>query len=462
MARTRLSSAKDKKGGGTAEKTNTNTTTTTSSTTTKYPLPTESPNPPKVFILPNKATAAARIVTLPNPRYSKPTRFLVCPEAGFFEFTKISAPKTAPRSWLLETASGAVEKPHEDEEDHIISSSDGFDVHITKGAELYVASPLDPLFLLLPALAAGAGQESKSTPAPKKRLFLSSDDHFDALSQPTNHVSEILTWPDLQRSLELRLAAVCDTVDAGDEQMFRLNESKLLDEMLAKARRMAEHAFPKSMEEKFVSKALEAPILGVRSQPTAVTEPDPTTATAKSREGSATPMESVNPQSTIPSLATSASSLSEASAPATSGSIDSATNADSGDVVNAMSAPEEAIKLQRLRVAFNFICSSYIAPSLAELLRSHCVAAKDKVDFGPLDDYLIKLTKMRNDAAAARTSDYSRKRGMDEEEDERAEKRRKKEEEDKVKKANQSRGVKKLAKVNTTGMKKMSDFFKKK
>ncbi|KAK3332073.1 ribonuclease H2, subunit B [Cercophora scortea] len=457
MARTRLSSAKGKKGGGTAEKTNTATTTTA----TKHPLPTESPNPPKVFILPTKATAAARIVTLPNPRYSKPTRYLVCPEAGFFEFTKISAPKTAPRSWLLESASGTVEKPQADEEENpAISSNDGFDVHITKGAELYVASPLDPLFLLLPALAAGAGQESKSTQASKKRLFLFSDDHFDALSRSTNHVSEILTWPDLRLSLELRMAAVCDTVDAGDEQMFRLNESKLLDEILTKARRMAEHAFPKSMEEKFVSKALEAPILGIRSQPTAVPEPDP--ATAKSREGSSTPVESADSQSTIPSLATSASSLSEASTPATTASSDSAANADSGDVVNAMSAPEEAIKLQRLRVAFNFICSSYIAPSLAELLKSHCVAAKDKVDFGPLDDYLVKLTKMRNDAAAARTSDYSRKRGMDEEEDERAEKRRKKEEEDKVKKANQSRGVKKLAKVNTTGMKKMSDFFKKK
>ena len=40
--------------------------------------------------------------------------------------------------------------------------------------------------------------------------------------------------------------------------------------------------------------------------------------------------------------------------------------------------------------------------------------------------------------------------------------KRKKDEEDKRQKAGESRGVKNLKKVNVTGMKKMSDFFKKK
>ena len=44
----------------------------------------------------------------------------------------------------------------------------------------------------------------------------------------------------------------------------------------------------------------------------------------------------------------------------------------------------------------------------------------------------------------------------------RAEKKRKKEEEDNRKKAGVSMGLRKLQKVNTSGMKKMSDFFKKK
>jgi Ydr279p protein family (RNase H2 complex component). len=41
----------------------------------------------------------------------------------------------------------------------------------------------------------------------------------------------------------------------------------------------------------------------------------------------------------------------------------------------------------------------------------------------------------------------------------RAEKKRRKEEEDKRKNTGQSRGVKELKKVDTSGMKKMSDFF---
>ena len=50
----------------------------------------------------------------------------------------------------------------------------------------------------------------------------------------------------------------------------------------------------------------------------------------------------------------------------------------------------------------------------------------------------------------------------DDEDESRAEKKRKKDEEEKRKKAGESRGVKNLKKVNTAGMKKMSDFFKKK
>jgi hypothetical protein len=72
------------------------------------------------------------------------------------------------------------------------------------------------------------------------------------------------------------------------------------------------------------------------------------------------------------------------------------------------------------------------------------------------------VVKLRQDAAAVRSlTDYSRKRNI-EDEDERAEKRRKKEEDDKRKKPTESRGVKNLKKVDVKGMKKMSDFFKKK
>jgi hypothetical protein len=151
--------------------------------------------------------------------------------------------------------------------------------------------------------------------------------------------------------------------------------------------------------------------------------------------------------------------VSEASTAATSVSEDAVTNEV---LTSAITASQEVIKLQRLRIAFNFICSSYIAPALSAVLKD-LLAKSSLVDFSPLDEYVTQLTKLRQEAMAARAPDYSRKRGMDDEEQyERAEKRRKKEEEDKVKKANQSRGVKQLAKVNTAGMRKLSDFFKKK
>jgi hypothetical protein len=96
------------------------------------------------------------------------------------------------------------------------------------------------------------------------------------------------------------------------------------------------------------------------------------------------------------------------------------------------------------------------------MLKGNLAQATELVDFKPLDEYLERLAKLRQEAAAVRSSDFSRKRAADEEQDERAEKRRRQEAEEKAKKANMSRGVKNLMKVNTSGMKKMSDFFKKK
>jgi len=444
MARTRSKgaaapAAKDKK---------TKASQTTSNSTSVYALAEEPAIPPQLFVLPKKATSQARIVTLQNPRYSKSTRYLVCPETGFYEFTKIASPKASPRSWLLETC----------------GKDDGSDAQLAKDAEIFIASPIDPLFLVLPALAPIAA---------KKRMFLSSDDHFDSVAESSggrkNHLSEILTWPGdaLRRILEQRMAAVCDTVEAGDEQMFRLNESKLLDEILAKAKRMSEKGLPKSMEEKFVTKALEAPILGIRTQPVASSAAKPEE--EGDSQSSLKAAESTDSQSTTtttaPALSTSSTSLSEASTAATS--VDGSPAPTVEMVSNAMTASPEITALQRLRVAFNFICASYLPPHLTTLLKTQLTSSSSTTSsmFTPLDEYLTKLAKLRQEALAARaTTDYSRKRGLgdDEEEDARAEKRRKQAEEEKLKKASQSRGVKQLAKVDTKGMKKMSDFFKKK
>jgi hypothetical protein len=309
------------------------------------------------------------------------------------------------------------------------------------GQDLYLATLIDPLFLVLPALT-----ETQSKSSEGKRLFLSSDDHFDKLPQDCSHLSEILRCDKTRTLIESRMAVVCDTVEAGDENMFRLNESKLAKAVLEKAQRMQDGGLAPTMEEKFVKKALKAPIL-VQKRETAET-----TTTAKT-ETPATASDSNDSQSTA---VTTETEVSQPSTAVTSLTEETTTE----NIVSAIEASSEVVSLQRLRVAFSFICSGYIAQTLAsqleELLKKEAL-----VDFSPLDEYLAKLVKLRAEAMAAHSIDYSRKRGLDEEEDEALVKKRKMEEE-KKKKSMESRGVRDLKKVNTKGMKKMSDFFKKK
>lgn len=402
----------------------------TKTSTSKYTLPTASANPPKVLILPNSATSEARVVSLQNPRYSKPTRYLICPNTGAYEFIKIAAPKTTPRSWLI------VETSTTDED------ASSFDTQVTKGADLYLATPIDPLFLILPALVA---QFSSSN----KRMFLSSDDHIETINDEAPHLRDtIVRWPSWRAMLETRMGAICDTVEAGDEQlMYRFSEDKLLAELLVKAKRMSEDGLPQSMEDKFVGKALEAPVLGVkRSNPVAVLKTDESTAS-----------ESQESQSSVVTTATGASGASTAATFVT-GDTEAV---GAKDIASAITASAEVVNLQRLRIAFNFICSCYVPLTMATVLKKMLLENKSAVDFAPLEDYVAQLTKLRQDAMMARSaSDYSRKRNNDEENEERMEKKRKKEEEEKRKKAGESRGVRDLKKVNTSGMKKLSAFFK--
>lgn len=429
MARTRASKDADKGASSKAKD--------SAVPVSKYSLPAEASNPPQVIILPSKATPEARVVSLRNPRYSKLTRYLICPETGAYEFIKISARKTAPRSWLLE---GSTEKKEgNDDLAEEIGDRAKFDAQVTKGADLFIATPVDPLFLALPALQA---QFSSRT----KRMFLSSDDHFDTIADENPHLRETLRWPRWREVLESRMAAVCDTAEAGDELMFRFSEDKLLDQMLSKAKKMSRVGLPKSLEDKFVNKALEAPVLGVKKMNPATTLQDEESTASETK--------------TDPSPETTESQSSEAAtAPTTSESVAATSVTD--DAESVMHPPDDVLRLQQLRIAVNFICSSYLAPSMAVALKKMLADGKGSVDFTALDDYVAQLTKLRQEAMLSRSaSDYSRKRTLDEDEEERRDKKRKKEEEEKRKKAGESRGVKELKKVNVAGMKKMSDFFK--
>ncbi|KAI1494951.1 ribonuclease H2, subunit B [Biscogniauxia mediterranea] len=457
MARTR-----SKGGAATNSKNSTESSSASSKSKSRYVLPAESTNPPRIFILPKKATKEARIVSLLNPRYAKPTRYLVCPETGVYEFTRIAAPKTTPRSWLVQydgKNGKEVQKKSGDKAE--------FGVHITKGADLFVATPIDPIFLLLPAFIPSTSASSDSKSEKQNRLFVSSDDHLDTIQQSSPHQWEILRWGKIRELFESRMAAICDTAQAGDETMFRFSEDKLLAELLAKARRMSEGPLPKSMEDKFVTKTLEAPVLGVKRaavlQPETETETEveketeeTATVSASTESGTSTPKEadSAESQTSGESTETAATSASEASAAAAV-----------PELAPTIKASPEIIRLQRLRIAFQFLSSSYVAPAYATTLRQRLSSPGGSgVDFAPLDAYLARVAQLRQEAAAARSvGDYTRKRELDDEEvAARAEKKRRRDEEDKRKKAGESRGVRDLKKVNTSGMRKMSDFFKKK
>ncbi|KAI1826745.1 ribonuclease H2, subunit B [Xylaria intraflava] len=448
MARTRSTKGNPKAAGSN------NTTASPSTSTSKYPLSPPSQNPPKIFILPTRATDEARIVSLLHPRYAKPTRYLVCPKTGFYEFTRISAPSSTPRSWLIHC---------DDNESSQAGDGASFGTYVTNGAELFVATPVDPLFLILPTLL---DDPDKS----QKRRYVSSDDHFDRIQENSPHLWEILRWGEgrVRGLLEARLGVVCDTVEAGDERVFRFSEEKLTAEILSKARRMSARPLPRSMEEKFVVKPLEAPVLGRKREP-------PTTVKQASTEtvedGSSTPASAAGTQSLKTEASESQASVLSAdtgksgtSTPATSITApEDESQAMAEALLPAMIASPEVVSLQRLRTAFNFLCSSYVPPPLATMLKAK-LAALTEVDFAPLDAYTSELSRVKQEADAARsTYDYTRKRVLDDDElAERAEKKRKKEDEEKRKKAGESRGVRDLKKVNTTGMRKMSEFFKKK
>jgi hypothetical protein len=428
----------------------------TASTAPKVPLKPESSNPPKVFILPQDVTLEARIVTLANPKTALENRYYCCPVKGFYEFTKVAEPRTTPRSWLLapcedNTGDGKrhIAKSTTPKDDGDYTPSKGY---VTKAAEMFIATPIDPLFLVLPALA-----PPNHVSEPAKRLFLAGDDYIDKMASKSAHFRTLLRIDLVQKRIETRMAAACDTVEAGDETMYRLNETKLVEELLQKAKKMVEHGLPSSMEEKFVVKALEVPMLSLKREESSIFE--------RVEDGIATPAtDSVDSQTTTSSSESLSTLASFASTAATSiAEAQEATEALKPTPA-AITVPEGIPHLLRLRTALNFITTSYLPPHLQKSLQTLVQSpSSSTIDFAPLDKYLSHLADLRHQALASRSlGDYSRKRALDEDEETRAEKKRKKDEEEKRRKASESRGVRELKKVNVKGMKKMSDFFAKK
>lgn len=389
---------------------------------------TPAPRPSKTFILPSAASDDARFVQLPDPRSGELTRYYFCPKLGVHEFTIVGSPAHQPRSILFSHGPGA--KPEADGED-TTTSRGGF---ISKNAELLIATPIDLLFFMIPLLSS-SGQ---------KGLFQPLDDIIDSQDELPKHMRNILYNDAFRELIQTRTEAICDSVEAGDEKMFRFSESKLLKELIAKAERMVAHGMPVSLEERFIRQALVTPMMAVKRE-------DPTT--------NGTPSNGTQDEEGSPEKQ-------ETETPATDQS--SSTQTPSGEdtpvtepTPDDPSTPDDVIHLLRISTALSLIKRSYLSQSLCEKLDSMLAAPESPVDFKPLNDRLKHIADLRAEALASRSlGDFSRKREADEDVAEsRAEKKRRLEEDEKKKKANESRGVKDLKKVDTTGMKKMSDFF---
>lgn len=413
--------------------------------------------PPKVLVLPEGASPEARICTLAHPRTLTPSRYYFDPSKGLYEFTSVAAPTFECRSWLISRQKVLVNhkddtaptkaRTAKDKSEPRAAKAD--DRPISEGytigkAEMMIATPIDYLFLLLPSFT----YEPPSKSPTSKRLFLSAADLLERLSEISRHFNHISSHEQTRSAMEQRLRAVCDTVEARDEEMYRLSDEKLLRELVLKAKTMVAKGLPASVEERFIRKALETPVMVVKHE------------------------ESSGPDATMSQneVATSESIVSEtADSQASTASAESTASALSTD--SEMTVPEDntpAINvgslyhLLRLRTALSYLISSYVPLAIAKPLSTLIASGKSQVNFKILDEHLAEIARIRAEALASRSlGDFSRKRGTFEDDgaETRAEKKRRKEEEEKKKKSSESRGIKDLKKVDIKGMKKMSDFF---
>jgi hypothetical protein len=406
------------------------------------PLGNKVEQPPQVFILPENASQAARIVTIPHPASKTPTRFFVCPERGFYEFTRVAAPKRSCRSWLLapeksdspnnQASAGIDAEPVAEEQ----VTGDNKNGYVLQTPDLFIATPIDPLFIILGALAGDGktvGQE-----------YLATSDYVAILSETSAHLRQMLqgrAGEKLSNLLEVRMEAVCDCMDMGDEKLFALSLQKLSKELFIKAQRTAAKGLPTSMEVKFVRQALDVPVLGIRREDSEISMASAAGSSAETSVGQ-TSQSSETSVTTTSSVETTATSISGHQDP----------------------ADADIAALLRVRIALQFIQTSYIPTRLRSLMQPYFQDANlTSIDFKPLEERLSHISNLKRQAQALRSisDNISRKRSTAEEDEDIAIKRRKKDEEEEKKK-NVSLGVKKLLKADTSGMKKLSSFFMKK
>ncbi|KAK5135256.1 hypothetical protein LTR08_005506 [Meristemomyces frigidus] len=454
-----------------------------------HPLAPSVQHPPQLFVLPRNASPNARIITLPNPATSQPCRYFADPEHGFYEFTCIGPAAKGKgggrRSWLIagergwstaQTGEGeAVDEGGGGDESGCENENEGY---ILQSPALFLATPIDPLFLMLPCLYPcedEAGRAAWGTL--HDRLFMSSspspnaaaddDDADEEAAPPFAHLQTLLKSPPdsaLEKLLEQRMRAVCNVVDTGpgEDDSYALHIPLLAEELLGKARQMVAVGLPPSVEERFVRRALEVPEACVRRGEeesggggSGVVRGGGDAEGCAQGSVAAAGMEradTVQPDPTTAAIAPTA--LPDTTAPPTPATAAHLTH------------------LLRLRTALTFLLHTYTPPPLRQHLltiyttpTSTSPPTTQTTDFTPLTTHLTHLTNLRSTALALRTltDNTSRKRALlaadDDEAATRHEAKKRKREEDAKREKGRSQGVKRLGKVDVSGMKKMGAFF---
>ncbi|KAK0824853.1 hypothetical protein LTR73_007406 [Friedmanniomyces endolithicus] len=386
-------------------------------------------DPPKLFVLPDDASPESRFLTLPHPATSRPTRYFLDPARGFYEFTRVSAPRKTCRSVLL--VAGVEERRQNIGREQTCEENDERRKEEGKGEEgqegeeegyvlqspdLFIATPIDCLFTLIPALWPTGNldhQEEWSTFHDK--LFSNNDEdvrykHLRSIFRSGSEAGKAL-----EQRMEARMRSVCDTIEMGDETSYKLSMKKFAGVVYEKAERMVAAGLPPSMEEHFIRRVLEVPersIMTDDSVPLVLDEfPDPA-----------------------------------------SGGLPTVAATQRTDSKTA-----QLVHLLRLRTALNYLTTTLLPASLIRCLLAHFESGL--MDFAPLTAHLANVARLKAEAHALRSisDNISRKRGTldDEEALGRAEVKKRKKEEEEIKKKGMSAGVKRLGKVDVGGMKRL-------
>ena len=318
--------------------------------------------PSKTFIVPSPISAHARLLSLPNPQSGELSRYFFCPERGIYEFTVVASPPTASRSFLFTPKSQQSTTASQDEKEKDVPP---VTASVAKKAELLVATPIDALFFLthLFSISMKSGQS----------LFQPLDDIIDSNDDLPPHFRHVLYDETFRSTLLARAEAICETVEAGDEKMLRFSEMKLLQELIAKAERMAAQGLPPSLEERFIRQALAAPLMAVKRDSMAGQ-------TSKDEEASFKSEERQDSPSTVATTATPS-----VSTPAGESTPAPGEDSDCTDNVS---------RLQRIATALSFMKESYLPPSLCSRIDEILVSPETPLNLKPLHDRLKQLVEL--------------------------------------------------------------------